>query len=630
MARKKKQQKRVQQRKPPAVSERAPSWHIPLILILTFLVYLPVFSSGFVNWDDPDYVVDNLLIRDWSRLPELLSTPVLGNLHPLTMFSLAVNYAISGDQAWSYHLFNLVFHLISCFLVYRLVFHLSKNNSLVAFVVSVLFAIHPMHVESVAWVSERKDVLYGMFFLAGHISYLRYVDGGSKKYYSYTFFLLLLSLLSKPAAVIFPVSLLCIDLLRNRKLSLRLISEKILFIIPAVIMGFLTVSTQKNIGATDAAYLGTFNNVLFGFYGIMIYFFKMVFPNNLSAFYPFPPINQDLPAVYYISPLFSVLLIALFYYGLKKHRFISFGISFYMINLLLVLQVFSVGSAVIAERYTYIPYIGLFYILGTLLSNYVKSERGKAYYYLTPVIIIFSVLAYMQVRKWDNGATLWDSVIKNHPSSRAYNSRASLFQKEGKLDTALMYFNEAIRLNMADKEAYNNRGNVYYGMNKFDSAYLDYRSSLQVDPAYHVTFDNLGALFASQNRFDSALFYLNKAIMQKPDYKEAYKNRGLVFMNIQRYQDAINDWQVFLRYQPDDPIVYNTIGLCYQKMGSDREALPYFDRAIAINPVAPFYLNRSYSHFNLKNIELAKRDAEAAMRAGAQIPDAYLQSLGLK
>src|SRR6266478_1324159 len=198
--------------------KKSSPWIVPFILLLTFLAYIPALRAGFVNWDDGDYIVDNLIVKDFANLKSILSTPVQGNYHPLTMLSMAINYQISGLNAWSYHLFNLVFNLINCFLVYRLVMLLSNRSIIIAFTTAILFGVHPMHVESVAWVSERKDVLYALFFLAGLISYTKYIDTSSGKHYVLTIVFLILSLLSKPAAVIFPLALFCIDLLRNRRI----------------------------------------------------------------------------------------------------------------------------------------------------------------------------------------------------------------------------------------------------------------------------------------------------------------------------------------------------------------------------------------------------------------------------
>ena len=191
---------------------------VGVILGVTLLAFLPVLGADFVNWDDGDYSYENKFITNLFN-PEIWTRTVQGNYHPLTMFSMAINYAISGTNAWSYHLFNLLFHLINCVLVFRLAHLLFNKNNFIALVTAILFAIHPVHVESVAWVSERKDVLYGMFFLLGLISYVKYVDDHSKKHYVLAMLFMLLSLLSKPAAVIFPVALFSIDFLRSRKFN---------------------------------------------------------------------------------------------------------------------------------------------------------------------------------------------------------------------------------------------------------------------------------------------------------------------------------------------------------------------------------------------------------------------------
>ena len=656
MAKKKKIEKHIHSKMPKPIVDPAPKWHIPLILIITFIIYIPALNAGFVNWDDPDYVGENnFLIRDLTRLPEIFKTPVQGNYHPLTMLSLALNFAISGDHGWSYHLFNLIFHLINCFLIYRFVLLISKNNSLVALVTSLLFAIHPLHVESVAWVSERKDVLYTLFFIAGHISFIKYLDTGSKKQYWLTLLFVVLSLMSKPAAVIFPVSLFCIDLLRNRNFSFKLITEKIPFFIPAIIMGLLTINAQKTVGATGEEYFGLGKNILFGFYGIMMYFIKMIIPFKLSAFYPFPPLNEKLSPIYYAGPVFTLLLALVTYFSWKKYRFVAFGIAFYLVNLSLVLQIFSVGSAVIAERYTYVPYIGLFFIAGCLLDKFAKRNMTKAYSIIIPVTIIFSILTYLQAQTWKSGETLWDNVIKNQPCSRAYSARATLFRRDANqlrdeaanakskeaanaknleanknYQQAIDYYTEAIKLNAIDHESYNNRANIYMDLNKFDTALINYRLALSVKPDYYVTFDNIGAMYARKGMYDSALYYFTKTLDQKPDYKPTYNNRAITYLYLKRYEEAIRDWQKYLQYDPNDADVINSIGECYRMLGKNQDALGYINRAIVIDQRAQFFLNRSYTYKNLNNIEMARNDALIARKAGIQLNAAYAASLSIQ
>jgi Tfp pilus assembly protein PilF len=615
-----------------ATSVNQPNNYIPIFIILlfTFIAYLPALKAGFVNWDDPDYVNKQIFSQGFSNLKSLITTPIQGNYHPLTMISLALNYSISGMNAWSYHLVNLLLHLINCILVFRFAFLLSNKNTLIAFVTAILFGIHPMHVESVAWVTERKDVLYSLFFLAGLISYTKYTDTGNRKQYIITLIFLILALLSKPAAVIFPLVLFCIDLLRKRTLALKLVVEKIPFFILPLILGFITYLAQKEKGAIDTYAFSISTRIFMGFYGIMMYFIKMIVPVNLSPFYPYAPINQPLPTEYYLSPLFFVALAIMCVYSWKKNRVIAFGILFYITNLLLVLQFLPVGSAIIADRYTYIPYIGFFFILGWLINRFARGNMNRAYYITIPVVILFSFLTYQQSAVWNNAASLWDHAIKINPNSRAYDNRAGLYNEEKNYSKALEYYNEALKLNTIDKEAYTNRGNIYFNSKKLDLAYQDYKKALSIDPGYYSALDNLGALFAMRGQYDSALANLNRALSIKPDYFSAYRNRALTFMELKRYNESINDFESFLKYQPEDPDIYNAIGVCYRMGEKYGESLKVINKALAIKQDPHFFLNRSYCYVGLKNNEQAKKDALIAKQGGIELDPTYAKELGIQ
>ena len=628
----KKSQKHIHSAPGTKKNEKKYQWVIPSILIMTAIAFLPVLSAGFITLDDNEYVTTNPYLKTDLKL--LLTTPLQGNYHPLTMLSLWINHLLSGENALSYHLFNLVFHLINCFLVFRLVMLLSRNKTIIAFTTAILFGIHPMHVESVAWVSERKDVLYGLFFLAGLISYLKYIDTNSRKQYLLTILFLVLSLLSKPAAVIFPAALLCIDFFRSRKLTSKLILEKAPFFILAGAMGILTLVAQREAGATGAVEFGIVNRILFGFYGIMMYIVKLFAPFNLSAFYSFPAVNQSLPVAYYIGPLFFVGLAVLFWYTRKNYRVIAFGILFFLINLLLVLQLLPVGGAVMSERYTYIPYIGLFYIAGWLIDRYASGNISKANYIIVPVALFFSVLTFLQASVWRNSATFWDHIIKVEPSAKAYANRAMLYRDEGKYDLAIDYYNKALQLNVVDYEAYGNRGNVYFSLNKADLAIKDYKKALSLKPDYHPSLDNLGAQYAKMGQFDSAFKYSTLAINVKPEYKPAYSNRALTLMELKRYDEAIKDWEKFLQFEPGAFDIYNIIGSCYQQMGKYQESVASITRAIESAPSnakdPAFYLNRAISYNALKKTDEARQDALKAKQGGVALPADLAKSLGME
>ena len=613
--------------KPVPVPVKSYTRELLVIAILTILAYIPALRAGIVTWDDPDYVNAAFFRSGFSNF---FTTPIQGNYHPLTMISLAINYSISGMDAWSYHLLNLLLHLFNCWLVFRFVMLLSNRNLVIAFTTALLFGIHPMHVESVAWISERKDVLYAVFFISGLISYTKYVDSGNRKQYLLAILFLILALASKPAAVIFPVVLFTIDLIRRRKFGWKLLMEKLPFFVLPLIMGIITFVAQKEKGAVDTEAFAMSTRILMGFYGIMMYIFKLFFPFNLSPFYPFPAINMKLPAEYYAGPVFFILLAVLCWYSWKRDRVITFGILFYLTNLLLVLQFLPVGSAVIADRYTYIPYIGLFYILGWLINRFAKGNIGRANTIILPVAIIFTILAFRQASIWISSETLWDHAIAVTPTSRAYDNRARLYSEEKNYAKALELFNEALKLNAIDNEGYSNRGNVYFNTNRLDLAYQDYKKALSIKPDYYPALDNIGALYAMRGQYDSALINLTHALAVKPDYISALRNRALTYLEIKKYDEAIKDFENFLKYSPDDPDIYNAIGVCYRLNGKYPEALTAINKALSIKQDPHFYLNRSYAYNSMKNLDLARKDAMTAKQNGLQLDAVYAKELGIQ
>lgn len=606
-------------------------YFIFFLLLLTFCAYLPVLKASFlIEWDDPDYVSNNLLIKNFSKIGELLTTPIQGNFHPLTMLSIAFNYTISGENAWSYHLLNVILHIANTYLVYKFSSRLSKENFIISFTTAMLFALHPMHVESVAWVAERKDVLYSFFFLLGLISYINYISSLSRKSYLFCIVWFSLSLLSKPSAVIFPVALFTIDLFYSRKFSLKLVTEKIPFFLFAAIIGYHRLYTQSNVGVTDSAenFLLA-QRIFFMFYGFMMYFFKMLFPINLNAFYQNPLINHDLPIIYYLSPIFFLLVLILCILNRKKYNVIAFGFSFYFVNLFLVLNLFIMGSAILAERYTYIPYIGLFYIIGWAIDRWQKHNFKGAVMYLLPLSIVLAILTYNQAATWKNSKSLWEHAIKVNPNYQVYKNMAFIYFKEKNSDKEIECYNEALKFNVGDAELYCNRGNIYLKKRMFKEALIEYNTSLSVNPNFTKAIANRGSLFAMQGKYELALADFNKTINLSPELKLNFKNRALVYYKLEKYYEAIKDFYKFLEFEPDNMAILNSIGECYQALNQNDTAISVFNKVILIRPEANFYLNRSISWYALGNINEARKDAIKARESGGVLSESYAKTLGI-
>ena len=608
-------------------------WMLVVCVLLTTIAFSPVFKAGFVSWDDPDYVTANRTIQSLGNFSQIVTTPVQGNYHPLTMLSLALNYAYSGKDAASYHIVNLLLHLANVILVFFFVLRLTGKKYWIAFITALLFGIHPLHVESVAWVSERKDVLYAFFFLAGLIRYLKYLEKRTLLNLSIVLDLFVLSLLSKPAAIIFPVVLLAIDYYQNRLSEAKTYIEKIPFLLLSLFFGFLTIHGQSVQGAVSSA--STFPShfrFFFGFYGIMMYLYNTVFPLNLCTFYPYPAVNNSLPLIYYLALLATLLLAAIFFVSLHRNKLIAFSILFYLVNLALVLQFLPVGSAVIADRYTYMPLIGVFLVPGYYLQKWAEANAGKPTSVSIAILVIVSLIliifSFRQSSTWKNSAALWDHAISVMPSSKAYTNRGLTYKLENQNEKALESYTKAIILNKAEKDALVNRGNIYFNQKKYDLAIADYDKCIAINANEQLAIENRGAAYAAIGKLDLALADMNLALKLNPGSVNGYANRAVVEQALNQNQAAIDDFYLHMKFTPDETgNVWNSIGSLYLKMNENEKALECFNNAVGFTESYSFHYNRALALINLGRKDEARTDIQRAIKLGAKINPAFLKRL---
>lgn len=604
------------------------------ILILTVFAYAPVFKADFVNWDDEDYVVHNTTIHSPLKIHKIISEPVSGNYHPVTMLSLAIDYWISdGDAKW-FHFINVLIHLINIILVFIFIFQLSGNKKWIACITALLFAVHPLHVESVAWISERKDLLYSAFFLGGLILYLRYLNKKKMITLAGVFLLFVFSLLSKPAAVIFPIVLLSIDFYKKRLDHWQTYVEKIPFFIFSVVFGLITIHIQKEFEATGKLHYSLFSRFLFANYGIMMCLIKTIFPVKLCAYYPLPALNARLPLYFYFSILFSLVLSSAFFISLKKNKTIAFGILFYIINLILVLQLIPVGSAIIADRYAYIPLIGPFLLTGMFIQQRIDKNNGKMpvlwIVILSIIVFSFTILTNRLSTSWKNSAALWDRAIKICPSSLAYANRGLVYKNDGKTKEALNMFTKAIDLDRFQTDALINRANIYFRQQRYVSAIKDYSQCLAVEPSNDLALANRGGAYLAIGMIDSARADLNRAIDINPSTMNGYRNRGMLHILTKQYQAAIDDYKKHLQIVPDETgEIWNKIGYAFQQLGEHRKAIDAFSKAISIYENGSYFYLRALSWIQLKEYENARNDINKAVQLGMEINNDLLKSLGM-
>ncbi len=577
-------------------------WYIAGIIALTVIVYLPSLKNAFTNWDDPYYVTDIGLIRNLSlqTIKTFFSTYVADNYHPLTMLSLAVNYKLSGLNPEGYHITNLLLHLCNILLVFVFIRKLSGDWRIAA-ITSLLFSIHPMHVESVAWVSERKDVLFTFFYLLALCVYVDYVNAPKLKLYFAVFILYILSLLSKGMAVTLPLVLLLVDYYKGRKFNTKSFFEKIPFIMLSIVFGVIAIYAQHSTQALESNVgVSYFDRIIFASYAMVIYLWKAIFPFHLSCFYDYPiKTNGYYPFIFYLSPIILIVLGYLIYKLSRKNKNAGFAALFFIFTIGIVLQLLPVGKAIIAERYTYVPYIGLSFLAGkgivsiTGNKNMLQSIRVGVISAFAIVTLIFTWLTYQQCYAWKNSLTLWTEVINNSPSALAYCNRGQYFMESGNNDEAIADFTKSIE------------------MRDYVAAYL-----------------NRSSVYLKMGLVDKALDDCNKMISLSPDNAYAYNTKGECLNEKKEYTESVEAVDKAIQLKPDYDLPCYTKGNALNSLGKYDEAIIAFNSAININSrFKEAYNNRSVAYFEKKEYAKALTDVLKAKELGFNVNVQYLQFL---
>ncbi len=554
------------------------------LLLITLLVYLPSLNNGWTNWDDQVYVLENIYLQthDWMAL---LTQSFSSNYHPLTMISLGIDHVFWGEDAFGYHLTNLIFHLCATGLVFVFVRRLAPERSwLTAAFTALIFGIHPLHVESVAWISERKDVLYCTFFVGGLISYLRYIKKLEKKYLYLAFLLFLLSVLSKAMAVVFPVILILIDWYRqDRPLNKMVLLEKIPFFIVSLGFGVAASKIQAQSAIADFESLTIFQRIMFAAYGFIMYLVKAIVPFQLATFYPYPTAVEASTSLYTFMPILAAIVVITPILLHKKIRPVVFGILFYLITVALVLQFVSVGRAIMADRYSYIPYIGVFFGIG----YYLDQAKGKML--RTGVLVgagIFAIylitVTRSQIGVWKDSETLWTQVLNEYPDKalQAWVSRGRYRVKQGRYIDALSDIEIAQKINPDDASVYDLRGTILARQGKLQESLPNFNKAIQLDAEKSKFFQNRAINLAQLNRYKESEADFKRALELKKgkDFK-IHMNRGIMYLNAGRPNDAMSDCSVSYKLKPDDPINNYCLAQAYFQLGNIEEARRYAIRA---------------------------------------------------
>jgi len=640
-----------------------------LILIITFVTYYSSLNYEITNWDDKDYVTDNIHIKELSlnNIQHIFSIFYVGNYHPVVLLVYSVLYHLFGLNPFGYHLFNILFHLVNCILVFLLTYKLT-NKILIAFIVGLLFSIHPLHIESVTWISGTKDILYTLFYLGASISYLNYINKSfNKKLYILSLILFIISCLSKAMAVTLPIVLLLFDYILNRKINIKIFIEKIPFFIISLIIGIIAIYAQSDVYAIkDFTSYSWIEKLLIAFWGILFYIYKMIIPLNLSAIYPYPNNSSEFYQFkFLISPILVITLFVLLYYSRKYSKIIIGGFLFYLVNIFLILQIIPVGGVIAADRYFYLSSIGLFLIIAYFINSAYKNLKNfkTAIIAISLIlIIVLSSINYKRTKVWENSFTLYNSIIKTYPNSSgiaiAYNNLGILKSNSQNYTDAVKDYNNAIKLNpnydiaffnrglarnylrdykgaisdfdLCEKfkpryfDLYYSRGISKYNINDYQGAINDYNQSISRNQNNPKAYYNRGIAKFSNKDYEGAINDYSKTISLQPNNGNAYNNRGYVKSFLKKYTDALNDYNLAIKYMPENAFAYNNRGFVKAKLNNFKDAIQDCNKSLSIYPNnAEAHFSLGYIYFNIKDFKTAVNEFNNAIRINPDHGESY-------
>ena len=439
---------------------------------MVLLCFQYAAQNQFTNWDDDYYITHDPYIKSFTahNLKVIFTEDITkNNYHPFCMLSLAINYFFSGMNPAAYYLTNVAIHMMNSILVFMFIFQLCtmlKMNEQarlwIGAICGLWFGIHPMHVESVCWIAERKDVLYAFFYIIALITYLKYIHTKARKWILVTLVLYICSCLSKPMAVVFPMSLLAIDVLLNRELKWGLVTEKTVFFAASLLFGGMAVYTQRRTGAiADFDVLTIQERIMYACYGFDMYIAKLFNPTYLSTFYPYPYrfTTGYLPTIYYAAPFIAIAILAVplyvtYRFNKSLFRVVLFGLGFFAANVVFVLQFISCGAAIMADRYSYVAYIGLLFLLAYIIYMVISRFQSTKSVVVASLVLVSGVMAYLcynRTKVWHDSETLYTDAIEKYPyrALLSYQWLGNYYLDIGQLDKAMENYNVLTTLHAA-------------------------------------------------------------------------------------------------------------------------------------------------------------------------------------
>ena len=632
-----------------------------ILIVVTLTVYWRVHGYDFINYDDPTYVTENSHVQAGLTLDGIrwsFSTKYLGFWNPLVWLSFMLDYQVYGLNAHGYHITNIILHILNTLLLFWLFCRMTGAVWKSAFVAAI-FALHPLHVESVAWITERKDVLSAFFWMLTLCLYVYYTEKPVIKRYLLVLFSFILALMSKPMAVTLPAILILVDYWPIKRFEshkehffLWQLKEKAPFFVFSAVLVIITLYGSFNL-EKSVFYVPFISRIANDPAAFVAYLEKTFWPYEMTVFYPFP--DQILVWQVIAASIFIILITAIVLFMAKRFPYLLTGWFWFVISLLPVLGAIHESAYSMADRYHYLPSIGLSVMLAWGIPTLFKSEQRRNKMLLPIGVIIlltFSLLTWKQCGYWKNNVELWEHALKvtndnylaqnnlglalfaegkvdgalDHYSKAIsikpndavpYQNNATIYSKTGKYNLAIENCSIAIRLKPDNADAHNSRGNVYAKIGNYEQALQDFNEAIRLKPDYVDSYLNRASLYYKQGQYQEAVDDLNKAAPLSSANDLIYFNRGNFNIKLGRYQQALDDFSQSIRLKPDNYEAYNNRAFIYLMFGRYEQALEDYSKAIDLKPdYADAYNNRSFVYLNMGNMVYGCRDAKKACALG--------------
>ena len=594
---------------------------------LVLVIYYQTVGFSFINFDDNQYVYDNPIVLSGINSESFkwaFTAFHSANWHPLTWLSHALDAQFFGLNAGGHHATNIIFHIINSILAF-VVFRKMTGDFWKSAIVAALFAVHPVHVESVAWVAERKDVLSTMFWLLTMLAYLHWNEEGSNlksPYYAATILLFALGLMTKPMLVTLPFVLLLMDFWALERWKLfdwkclgLLVAEKIPLFALSAVSSYITILAQKSGGAVESLdFLPFGTRLLNAVYAAASYIGMLFYPRNLALSYPY---DRDISFSDVIFPAIVLLAItALCVWQFRQRKYLLMGWLWFLGTLVPVIGLMQVGAQSMADRYTYVPYFGLFVMLVWGIWDILQKFKISQTVYLAVfgiAILIFTVLAFNQTALWRNHETLYKNTLaKTKNNVLIAHNLCHHLMTENRLDEAESFCRQAIEMRPAYYDSYNTLGIIEMKRENYAEAEKDFRQTLQFAPNYAIVYANLATALSLQGKPEEAEQNLEKAVNMsfreiKPQvWAEAAKNLATAYATQQNYEKAVENFVRAIYFDPNRADYRADLAFAYSTLKRYDEAQKQIELSLQINPNDA----RSYNIYGL--IFLAQdRNAEA-------------------